>query len=161
MARCMKLRDPYFGPARNKPLVSNIWNLSHGVGTPSRERNQPTDVELVQRLLMLLPHGGAHPFSTAVWSAIKPTGHMDHATRAAIDATDFLGDVKHGNGWRISPARYGLSRYRQKDGKPTERSFYYIVMLQLCIAQLDDADTLNALPEACSPALRRELLLPV
>lgn len=160
MAHCMKLRHPFSTPKGTSPgKLHLIWNLSHGVGTPSRERNQPTDVELVQRLLLLLDHGDQNPLSKAAWSRIKPTGHLDDATKAAIEEADVCGDLRHGHGWRISPARHGLAEYRHKDGKPTERIEYYIVMLQRWIAQQGHADALNALPEACSPTLRRELVL--
>jgi hypothetical protein len=159
MAHCMKLRHPSSTATGSSAVIHRVWNLSHGVGTPGRERNQPTDLELVQRLLLLLDHGDQNFLSTAAWSAIKPTGHMDPATKVAIQEVDFCQDLRHGNGWRISPARHGLAEYRQKDGKPMERTEYHIVMLQRLIAQQGHADTLNELPEACSPALRRELEL--
>jgi hypothetical protein len=159
MAHCMKLRHEFQTPTGSKATFQSIWNLSHGVGTPSRERNQPTDVELVQRLLMLLDHGDLNVLSSSTWSRIKPTGHLDDATRAAIEEVDFSQDLKHRHGWRISPARYGLVLYRQKDGKPTERTEYFIVLLQRWIAQQGHGEALNALPAGCSPALRHELLL--
>ena len=158
MAHRMKLRHPFSTAKGTSPADFHfIWNLSHGVGTPSRERNHPTDVELVQRLLMLLDHGDQNMLSKATWSRLQPTGHLDDATQVAIEETDIGGDLRHRHGWRISPARHGLAEYRHKDGKPTERIEYYIVMLQRWVAQQGHVDELNALPEACSPALQREL----
>lgn len=159
MAHCMKLRHPFATASGASAVIDHIWNLSHGVGTPNHERNQPTDVELLQRLVLLMDHGGDNFLSSATWSRIKPTGHLDHASTEALHELDSCQDLKHGKRWRVSPARYGLADYRQKDGKPIGRTEYYIVMLQRLIVQQGHADAITALPEACSPALRRELTL--
>jgi hypothetical protein len=135
---------------------SHIWNISHGVGTPGEERNHRHDVELVQQLLLLCkPIGGFGDadIPAEVFSALKPTGHLDHATTAAIKCLETGNELRHGRGWRISPARYGKSSYRKaKFGNWT----YFICYLNGMAFGRRYEET-QALPERCSAELRRAL----
>lgn len=158
MAHLMMRSSPITFDGRS---FDRIWNISHHVGTPGRESNRPTDVELIQRLIRLM---GPREFATphALWASVSPTGHLDKPTMACINARDGGGTLQmrrhqeptwiHTPGlpWRFSPSRRGDQYHSQGLGR-------FMISIYNQVAMQNEYDLWLNLPEVCSPALRREL----
>jgi hypothetical protein len=154
MAYTMKLHDAvrqYGHP--ELPIIDRIWNVSHGVGSPERERNARTDVELVQILIHMHPRS-TYGLTEKAWSAVRPTGVMDAATTLAVSQLMCDNELKRGGHWRISPARAGAWDYRRSAKDATWQ--FFICGLNAA-AQFNRANDWLELPQRASHGLRAEL----
>jgi len=154
MAHTMKLRTPVQEHRKATPVVDHIWNISHGVGSPQRERNGHTDVELVQRLIKM---GGASPreLPFELWLLIRPSGRVDSVTQLAVRRLESSNELSHGDHLRVSPARRGQDSYAKGVGQ-----WQYFIMTLNLRAWNRNYEQWHELPRACSAALRHELKRP-